>query len=88
MPLRLNKKHKTGSACFITKTKRMATKEIKGLSDQELFDKIKEEKAALNKMVLNHAISPVENPAKIRINRRNIAKMLTEANSRKNASNK
>jgi large subunit ribosomal protein L29 len=64
----------------------MANKEIKGLSDQELFDRIKDEKAALNKMTLNHAISPVENPSKIRVNRRNIAKMLTEANNRKKAS--
>jgi large subunit ribosomal protein L29 len=66
----------------------MASKEIKGLSDQELFEKIKEEKAGLNKMLLNHAISPVENPSVIRVNRRNIAKMLTEANNRKKASNK
>jgi large subunit ribosomal protein L29 len=64
----------------------MANKEIKGLTDQELFDRIKEEKANLNKMVLNHAISPVENPSKIRVDRRNIAKMLTEANNRKKAS--
>ena len=64
----------------------MANKEIKGLSDQELMDRIAEEKAALNKMMLNHAISPVENPSKIRVNRRNIAKMLTEANKRKQAS--
>lgn len=64
----------------------MANKEIKGLSDQELVEKISEEKAALNKMMLNHAISPVENPSTIRINRRNIARMLTEANKRKQAS--
>lgn len=64
----------------------MKNKEIKGLSDQELLDKIREEKAGLNKMVLNHAISPVENPAQIRINRRNIAKMLSEVNNRKKAS--
>lgn len=64
----------------------MATKEIKGLTDQELAEKINEEKAGLNKMLLNHAISPVENPAKIRVSRRNIAKMLTEANNRKKAS--
>lgn len=63
----------------------MATKEIKGLSDQELAEKIASDKAELSKMKLNHAISPVENPAKIRINRRNIARMLTEANQRKNA---
>ncbi|PBQ34256.1 50S ribosomal protein L29 [Sphingobacteriaceae bacterium] len=63
----------------------MATKEIKGLSDQELNEKITAEKADLNKMTLNHAISPVENPSKIRIARRNIAVMLTEANNRKKA---
>jgi large subunit ribosomal protein L29 len=64
----------------------MANKEIKGLSEQELTDRIKDEKAALNKLTLNHTISPVENPSKIRINRRNIARMLTEANNRKKAS--
>lgn len=63
----------------------MASKEIKGLSDQELVEKIATEKADLGKMTLNHTISPVENPAKIRIARRNIAKMLTEVNNRKNA---
>jgi len=64
----------------------MANKEIKGLSDQELTDRITDEKAALNKMLLNHGISPVENPSKIRIDRRNIARMLTEASKRKQAS--
>ena len=68
------------------KTTKMANKENKGLSDQELQEKISEERAALNKMKLNHAISPIENPSKIRINRRNIAKMLTEASNRKKAS--
>ena len=63
----------------------MATKEIKSLSDQELMEKIKAEKADLNKLTLNHTISPVENPSKIRVNRRNIAKMLTEVNNRKKA---
>jgi large subunit ribosomal protein L29 len=62
------------------------SKEIKGLTDQELVDRIKDEKAALNKQTLNHAISPVENPSKIRINRRNIAKMMTEVSNRKKAS--
>ena len=63
----------------------MATKEIKGLSDQELMEKINEEKAGLSKMLLNHAISPVENPSKIRVTRRNIARMLTEVSNRKKA---
>lgn len=64
----------------------MPTKEIKGLNDQELAEKISEEKAALNKMTLNHTISPIENPSKIRASRRHIAKMLTEVNNRKKAS--
>jgi len=69
-----------------TKKRQMANNEIKGLSDQELLDKIKEEKAGLNKMTLNHTISPLENPSKIRISRRHIAKMQTEVSNRKKAS--
>ncbi|MBA3664474.1 MAG: 50S ribosomal protein L29 [Bacteroidetes bacterium] len=61
----------------------MKNKEIVGLSDQELMDKIKEEEASLNKLTLNHAVSPVENPAKIRADRRNIARLNTEVNKRK-----
>jgi len=63
----------------------MKTKDISALSDQELIEKIKEEQAGLNKMTLNHAISPVENPAVIRVNRRNIAR-LTVLNKRNKAS--
>jgi len=59
---------------------------ISALSDQELIEKIKEEKAGLNKMTLNHAISPVENPSTIRVNRRNVARMLTVLNQRNKAS--
>lgn len=66
----------------------MENKEIKGLSDQELQERIREEKANLGKMKLNHAVSPVENPSLIRANRRNVAKMLTEANARKKSSKK
>ena len=66
----------------------MKNKDIVGLSDQELTEKIKEEKAGLNKMTLNHAISPVEDPSKIRVNRRNVARLLTEVSKRKNANNK
>jgi large subunit ribosomal protein L29 len=64
------------------------TKEIKGYTDSELKDRIADEKAALNKLTLNHTISPIENPLKIRISRRNIAKMMTEVSNRKNASKK
>lgn len=64
----------------------MKNKDIAALSGQELIEKIKEEKAGLNKMTLNHAISPVENPSVIRVKRRNIARMLTALNKSNQAS--
>lgn len=61
----------------------MKNKEIQALSEQDLDVKIKEEKAALYKLGLNHAISPIDNPASIRNNRRLIARLTTELNKRK-----
>ncbi|MCA6435906.1 MAG: 50S ribosomal protein L29 [Bacteroidota bacterium] len=66
----------------------MKNKEIISLSDAELNEKVSEGKLALNKIKLNQAISPVENPAKIRTDRRAIARMLTEVSKRKNAAKK
>jgi len=66
----------------------MKNKDIVSLPDVELNEKIKEEKASLNKATLNHAISPVEDPSKIRVQRRAVARMLTEVSKRKNANNK
>jgi large subunit ribosomal protein L29 len=61
----------------------MKNKEIQALSEQELRAKVAEEKEALVKTKINHAVSPIDNPASIRINRRKIARLLTEANKRK-----
>jgi|694.fasta_scaffold00674_21 large subunit ribosomal protein L29 len=66
----------------------MKNKEIISLSYAELNEKVSEGKLALNKIKLNQAISPVENPAKIRTDRRAIARMLTEVSKRKNAAKK
>jgi large subunit ribosomal protein L29 len=66
----------------------MKNKDIISLPDAELMEMLKTEKAALNKMTLNHAISPVEKPSVIRDNRRNVARMVTEVSKRKNASTK
>jgi large subunit ribosomal protein L29 len=63
----------------------MKNKDIIALSDQELIDKVKEEKAALDKLKLNHNVSPIENPIKIRDNRKMVARLQTEATKRKNA---
>ena len=40
----------------------MKTSEIKDLTTEEIREKIETEKAALTKMKMNHAVSPLENP--------------------------
>lgn len=64
----------------------MKQSEIAGLSDTELKDRLAEEKAQLTKLELNHSVSPIENPLKIRTTRRTIARILTEMGSRKRKS--
>jgi large subunit ribosomal protein L29 len=64
----------------------MKNKDIVALSTAEIHDKVKEEKAALNKLGVNHAISPIENPIKIRSTRRTVARLITELNKRNHAS--
>ncbi len=64
----------------------MKNKDIVALSTPELNDKVKEETAVLNKMKINHAVSPVENPIKIRSTRKTVARLKTELNKRNQAS--
>ncbi len=60
----------------------MKTAEVKGLSTKELIERIEDEKGMLVKMKLNHHISPLDNPLKIRKTRRTIARLTTELRSR------
>ena len=60
----------------------MKTKEIRELTDKELIERIDTESAHLQKLKLNHAISPLDNPNKISETRRNIARMKTELRQR------
>jgi large subunit ribosomal protein L29 len=60
----------------------MKTSEIKEFSTQDLVERIETEKDALLKMKLNHAVSPLENPGKIKQSRRDIARMLTVLHQR------
>ncbi len=55
----------------------MKTSEIKELTVQDIVERIETERANLLKMKLNHAVSPLENPGKIKESRRDIARMLT-----------
>lgn len=60
----------------------MKTSEIKDLTTDEIREKIETEKAALTKMKMNHAVSPLENPMLIRTTRRNIARLMAELRKR------
>ena len=60
----------------------MENKDIIALSTVELQSKMKEEKANFVKLKLNHAISPIENPIKIRDSRKDIARLSTELTKR------
>lgn len=57
--------------------------DIKELSTGELKSRLSEERALLIKLKMSHAVSPVENPIKIRSVRKGIARMETELTKRK-----
>ena len=60
----------------------MKNSEIKGLSIPDLKEKIKSEEESLMRLDFAHAISPIENPMKIRNTRKLIAKLKTELTSK------
>ncbi|MDD6209644.1 MAG: 50S ribosomal protein L29 [Bacteroidales bacterium] len=55
----------------------MKIAEIKELSTKELLERVDAEVGALSQMKINHSISPVDNPAQIKKQRRMIARMKT-----------
>ena len=57
--------------------------EIKELTTPELTERIETEVVSYNQMLLNHSVSPLLNPAQIKIARRNIARMKSEMRQRK-----
>lgn len=60
----------------------MKISEVRELSTKELAERIEAEKANYDNMVLNHAISPLENTAQIKTLRRTIARMKSELRAR------
>ena len=55
----------------------MKIAEIRQIPTNELAERLQTEVAKYNQMLLNHSISPLENPAQIKATRRTIAKMKT-----------
>ena len=60
----------------------MKIAEIREIATNELAERIQTEVANYNQMVLNHSISPLENPAQIKKIRRTIARMKAELRQR------
>ncbi|MBI5217383.1 MAG: 50S ribosomal protein L29 [Bacteroidia bacterium] len=60
----------------------MKTAEIKELTTPELKERIDDTKTLLVRLKFNHAVSPLENPMKIKKTRRIIARMKTEFKKR------
>ncbi len=61
----------------------MKNAELIELTNKELSERLDNEKDYLLRLRLNHAISPLDNPMKIKESRRNIARIKTEINKRK-----
>lgn len=55
----------------------MKNSEIRSLSESEIADRIAAEQENLTKLRFAHAISPIENPNKIKESRRTIARLKT-----------
>ena len=60
----------------------MKIAEVREIATNELAERIEAEVANYNQMVLNHSISPLDNPAQIKKLRRTIARMKAELHQR------
>lgn len=60
----------------------MKQSEITALSPEQLEQNISLEKDRILKLQFAHAITPIENPMRIRQSRRLIAQLMTELNAR------
>ncbi len=61
----------------------MKFEEIKSLPNKELVERYREERKLLQKMKFQNAVSQIDHPHKLKETRKNIARMLTELNSRR-----
>jgi len=60
----------------------MKIADIKQLATADLIERLATEETNYNQMIMNHAVTPLENPAEIKHLRRTIARMKTEVRSR------
>lgn len=60
----------------------MKNSEVKEMSLKDLKERIESEKETLVRMKMNHVVSPLDNPIKLRESKRNVARLLTELRNR------
>jgi large subunit ribosomal protein L29 len=60
----------------------MKSNVIRELTLQEVKERLEEEKNQLTKLKLNHAVSPLENPQKIKDYRKTVARLETDLRRR------
>jgi large subunit ribosomal protein L29 len=60
----------------------MKTSEIRELSSSDILERIDTERTMLVRMKLNHAITPLDNPLKVKEVKLTIARLLTELRTR------
>ena len=60
----------------------MKNSEIKELTTAEIIEKISVTREEYIRMCLNHSVTPLENPMRIRFSRKNIARLNTELRKR------
>jgi large subunit ribosomal protein L29 len=63
----------------------MKAKQIADLTKAEVVEKLEIELENYNKMKLNHAVTPMENPVQLRFKRRFIARLKTDLHKRNTA---
>tara|TARA_Y100000591_G_scaffold147331_1_gene126528 strand:+ start:23 stop:211 length:189 start_codon:yes stop_codon:yes gene_type:complete len=60
----------------------MKNSELRALSLEELQKKLIVEKDNLEKLIFSHAATPIENPMKIKVSRKFVARIKTEINNK------
>lgn len=60
----------------------MKQADIKGLSNDDLNEKLLESRDNVAKLRRSHAISPLENPTQIKLAKKTVARILTELKKR------
>ncbi|MCF8256931.1 MAG: 50S ribosomal protein L29 [Flavobacteriales bacterium] len=60
---------------------------IRELSNEELVERLAEERLKFSKMKLSHSVSPLENPMELKHARKLIARLLTEKTNRSKSVN-